>query len=54
MPNLDTQIGASSKSGDTLDRADRLRAYRHPTALCDGKATPSEYRQYESSPFHCR
>jgi len=24
-----------SKRGDTLDRLDRLRAYCHPTALCD-------------------
>ena len=27
--------GAGSTAGDTLERADRLKAYRHPTALCD-------------------
>ncbi len=28
-------LGDCSKRGDTLDRLDRLRVYRHPTALCD-------------------
>ena len=40
------QNGDRSKRGDTLDRADRLRAYCHPTALRD--------RKYELSPLRRR